>query len=202
MEAGIAAALRAENDARCRPLLPDDEVRRIATSVSRYVPAPDSSAEGAASAVLIALSAVAPESVQFIWQDRIARGKLNLIVGDPGLGKSFITLDIAARVSQGAEWPDGGRAPTADVVLLCAEDGLADTVRPRLDALGADVNRIHALTAVRLRDGNERHFSLVEDLKHLEKAIERTSAAVLVIDPLTAYLGRTDSYKDSEVRGF
>jgi hypothetical protein len=150
--------------------------------------------------VLVTLSTVTPEAVSFLWAQRLAAGKLHLIVGDPGLGKSTLTLDIAARMTQGRDWPDGGRAPVADVIVLSAEDGLADTVRPRLDALGADVDRVHALTAVRGSNGEERCVSLATDVQALEVAIRDTAARLVVVDPLSAYLGKTDSYKDGEVR--
>lgn len=153
-----------------------------------------------AAPVLVRLADVKAERVDWLWPGRIARRKLALVVGDPGLGKSFITLDLAARVSTGAAWPDGGWAPAADVVILSAEDGLADTIRPRLDALGADSARVHALTAVRGADGTERGFNLALDLATLEAAIVSTRAALVVIDPATAYLGKTDGNKDGEVR--
>jgi hypothetical protein len=150
--------------------------------------------------VLVRLADVAPERVSWLWPGRVARGKLTLLAGDPGLGKSFLTLDMAARVSTAGQWPDGGRAPSGNVILLSAEDGPADTIRPRLDALGADVSRIHLLCAVR-RDDTERAFCLAADLPALERAIRETDSGAVVIDPLTAYLGKTDSYKDAEVRG-
>jgi hypothetical protein len=151
--------------------------------------------------VVVRLADVQAETVSYVWPHRIARSKLNLIVGDPGLGKSQITLDGAARVSRGAAWPDGGRAPLGDVILLSAEDGLADTIRPRLDALDADVTRVHALTAIRSAHGDERGFCLASDIALLEQVIERTGAMLVIIDPISAYLGATDSYKDGEVRG-
>jgi putative DNA primase/helicase len=90
--------------------------------------------------VLVRLQDVRPEPVTWLWPGRLAAGKLALLVGDPGLGKSWITLDLAARLSAGRAWPDDAPAvPPGDVILLSAEDGLADTIRPRLDALGADV---------------------------------------------------------------
>jgi hypothetical protein len=96
--------------------------------------------------VLVALKDVQPETVTWLWPGRLAAGKLALLVGDPGLGKSWTTLDLAARLSAGRLMPDGASAvPPGDVILLSAEDGLADTIRPRLDALGADVARIHHL---------------------------------------------------------
>jgi predicted ATP-dependent serine protease len=125
---------------------------------------------------------------------------LNLLVGDPGLGKSTIGLDIAARISQGAAWPDTGSAPLGDIVVLTAEDGLADTVRPRLDLHGADARRVHVLRAVRDATGIERSVSLATDLGPLEQAIIKTQAVLVVIDPISAYLGAANSYRDSEVR--
>jgi putative DNA primase/helicase len=149
--------------------------------------------------VLVCLADVRPELVKWIWPGRLAAGKLTLIVGDPGLGKSFLTLDIAARVSAGRVMPGGSPALTAAaVILMSAEDGVADTIRPRLDALGADVNEIHHLAV--LRTGEHERAVQLADTASLEHAIRETDARVLIIDPLSAYLGSTDSHRDSEVR--
>src|SRR5918995_520738 len=94
------------------------------------------------------LSGVEPEEVSWLWPSWLALGKLALVDGDPGLGKSAMALDLAARVSAGLSFPDGARCESAGVVLLSAEDGLADTIRPRLDAAGADTSRILALATV------------------------------------------------------
>ncbi len=165
-----------------------------------------SRAEGAP--VIVRLSDVAPELVVWLWPGRIALGKLTLIAGDPGLGKSFLTLDLAARVSRGLAWPDAPGVPTTPggVVLLNAEDGVADTIRPRLDAAGADVSRIYVLQAVNSveRHGREsvRAFDLSRDLAGLEQAIQSAGGCrLVVIDPVTAYLGGVDSHKNAEVRG-
>ncbi len=155
----------------------------------------------ASGSVLVRLSEVEPEQVDWLWPGRIARGKPTLLIGDPGLGKSFVTLDLAARVTRQSAWPDGGRAPQGHVILLTAEDGLADTVRPRVDAQGGDPGKITVLQAV-TQDGAERGFSLAVDMPALEEAVVRTQAALVIIDPLSAYLGRrTDSWKDADVRG-
>lgn len=158
--------------------------------------------------VMVRLSEVASEPVSWLWPGRIALGKLTLVAGDPGLGKSFVTLDVAARVSTGAPWPDrpGERREPGGVVLLSAEDGIADTIRPRLDAAGADVERIVALEAVRIvdADGREsaRAFDLTCDLPALEAAIREVGdCRLVVIDPVTAYLGGVDSHKNAEIRG-
>lgn len=161
--------------------------------------------------VIVRLSDVKPEPVAWLWLGRIALGKNTLIAGDPGLGKSFLTLDMAARVSTGAAWPDAPDVPTTPggVVLLSAEDGVADTIRPRLDAAGADVGRIVALQAIRsvgdTRGGGResaRAFDLSRDLPALEAAIRSVEGCrLVVIDPVTAYLGGVDSHRNAEIRG-
>lgn len=149
--------------------------------------------------VLVRLADVEPEEVSWLWPGRLPRGKLAVLVGEPGVGKSFVSLDVAARISAGAQWPDGGPAPLGDVILLSAEDGVADTLRPRLDALGGDPARVTVLRAVQDAAG-ERHFSLTTDLLALESAVVTRAAALVIIDPLSAYLGARDSHKDAEVR--
>jgi hypothetical protein len=151
--------------------------------------------------VVTTLADVTAEPVRWSWPGRIARGKLNLLAGEPGEGKSTMTLDLAARITRpDASMPDGVPAPDGSVLLLSAEDGLRDTIRPRLDACGADLQRVHALTATRDLDGTERALELGRDLPQLEVAIERYAPALVVIDPLSAYLGRADTWRDSEVR--
>lgn len=152
-------------------------------------------------AIVVNMADVAPEAIAWLWPGRLAAGKLTLFAGDPGLGKSTVALDLCARISSGRAWPDGsiGRPP-ADVVILSAEDGLGDTVRPRLDALEADVRRVHVLQAI-AEGGGVRGFSLARDLGALERVIVDTGAALVVIDPVSAYFGDdTDSHKDAEIR--
>jgi hypothetical protein len=155
----------------------------------------------------VRLSEVDPEHVSWLWPGYLPRGKLVILDGDPGVAKSTLTLDLAARVSTGAPMPDGsGGGPPADVLLLSAEDGLADTIRPRLDAAGADVRRVHALTDVaELRDDQsvkKRPPSLPADLPHIETVIAEHRVALVVVDVLMAYLGgAVDSHRDQDVRG-
>lgn len=155
-------------------------------------------------AVTVSLSDVEPEAVRWLWPQRIPLGKLTILVGDPGVGKSFITLDIAAHVSTGSPWPDipDIRNKPSKVVILSAEDDLADTIRPRLDAAGADTKNIVAITAIKERgkDG-ESYFSLDRDLPALEKVIAEEKARLVIVDPITAYLGKTDSHNNADVRG-
>lgn len=193
LEEGLATLLA--HNARFKPPLSEDEVEKIVESVWRYG-GPDPEPE----AMLVNMAQVQPEKVRWLWPGRIPLGKLTILAGPPGVGKSYALLDIAARVSRGSALPDGGPAPLGSVILLTAEDGLADTVRPRLDLLGADCQRIHALTMVRQGNG-ERMFNLEDHLPLLEGAIIEKGACLAIIDPLLAYTGRADSYKESEVRG-
>jgi len=158
--------------------------------------------------VYVWLNDVKSIAIRWLWPDRVPLGKLTLIAGDPNLGKSLITLDLAARISRGADWPDG---PAIDgrpggVVLLAAEDDLADTVRPRLDAAGADAGRIAALQAVKERNrkaGAEchRYLNLGRHLPVLERlTIQVPDCRLVVIDPLMVYLGGIDSHRAGEVQ--
>lgn len=143
------------------------------------------------------------EQLDWLWPGRVPLGKLTLLAGDPGLGKSFVTLDMAARVSQGRPWPDVPLLPQAagDVVLLNAEDDLADTIAPRLDKAGADDTRIVAIEGVAEPTGR-RHFSLKADLPRLEEVLQANpETRLVVIDPIDAYCDRVDSHKSAEVRG-
>jgi putative DNA primase/helicase len=152
------------------------------------------------------VSDIEARPVRWLWPGRIARGKVTMLAGHPGLGKSQVALGIAAIVSSGGQWPvDGTRAERGSVVILSAEDDPEDTIRPRLDAAGADLSRCHIIGAVRDCDstGREtrREFSLLEDLPRLAMALDGIGDAMLaIIDPITAYLGATDSHRNAEVR--
>ena len=146
------------------------------------------------------LSTVEPEQVDWLWRGRIPMGKITIVEGDPDLGKSALTTDMAARVSFGRSWPDGSSCKLGGVVLLNAEDGLADTVRPRLDAAGGDAEKVLALATI--PDGDsERMLSIPEDLDIIHRGIERVKASLIVIDPLMAFLsGNVNSHRDQDVR--
>jgi hypothetical protein len=147
------------------------------------------------------LSDVEPEKVSWLWPSWLALGKLALVDGDPGLGKSAMTLDLAARVSAGRVFPNGAECEPAGVVLLSAEDGHADTIRPRLDAAGADTSKILSLATVLDEDGHDRLLSIPEDLGLIEKGIRRVGARLVVVDPLMAFLSsNTNSHRDQDVR--
>jgi putative DNA primase/helicase len=205
----IEAALLAENARRCRPPLSDTEVRAISHSVSRYTPETPTAAENRrpeTAAVLRCFRDIAPEAVRWLWPKRIPLGKLTLLVGDPGLGKSLVTIHLASCVTSGSAFPDGEKCEAGEVIFLSAEDDPADTIRPRLDAAGANVSRSHILEAVRvtLADGaqTEKAFNLETDLAALEAALRHhPDVRLIVIDPISAYLGGVDSHSNAEVRG-
>src|SRR5688500_18704497 len=96
---------------------------------------------------------VKPEPVDWLWEGGVARGKYTLLAGEPGLGKTYLMLDTAARISRGGAFPDGPVAPQGRSLLLTSEDGLSDTFSPRLSTLGADMSQIAVLEAVREPDG-------------------------------------------------
>jgi putative DNA primase/helicase len=156
------------------------------------------------------LDGVEVKAITWLWRNKIPLSMLTLIVGDPGLGKSFLSLCLAARISRGENWPDGdgipdNRAPLGTVILLTAEDPLEQVIKPRLISLGADTKNIDAIEAVRVRDDDGRQrqefFNLQRDIPALQQAI-RPNTKLIIIDPLSAYLGNgLDAHRDNDVRG-
>jgi hypothetical protein len=163
----------------------------------------DASLPPDAEVVTVCLRDVERAEVEWLMPDRVPLGKVTLFAGEAKLGKSFVTLDIAARVSQGDLLPgsDDECIPRGSVVLLSAEDDIADTIKPRLEAAGADFDRIHALTTLRLPNGKLARFNL-SYLAHLERAIVRfADTKLVIIDPITSYIGaRVDDHKASQLR--
>lgn len=145
--------------------------------------------------------------IRWLWHGKIARGKVSMLAGNPGLGKSQITSAMAAVVSTGGAWPvDRSKCEQGNVIFLSAEDDPADTIRPRLEAAGADLQRVFILDAVvegYRADGSEaqRSFNLKSDLTRLGALLDEIgNVALIVIDPITAYLGDTDSHKNADIR--
>src|SRR5436309_1083897 len=96
----------------------------------------------------ISLTDVQEHTLDWLWDKRILRGKLTLLDGDPDLGKSLITIDLAARVTTGQPMPDGSPGITGNVILIAPEDDAADTIKPRILAAGGDPSRIRLLTII------------------------------------------------------
>jgi hypothetical protein len=149
--------------------------------------------------------------VDWLWENRFSRGKINLVSGHPDLGKSTVVLDIAARITSSKFFP-GSTQPTiqSHVVLLTAEDDIEDTVLPRFIVAGGDQDFLHILEMVRQPvdnhpDGHiEREFSLQTDIAALATTIEEIgNVSTVIIDPVTAYFGNPaniDSHATADVR--
>lgn len=152
-------------------------------------------------ATLVCMADVTPKPVRWIWPGYLPLGKIAIVDGDPGLGKSLATLDLAARVTTGAPMPGGARGELTGtpggVVLLTAEDDPGDTLRPRLDAARADVSRVVLLAGV--HDERGERMPNLGDLDQIRAAVASVAARLVIIDPIMAYLGG-DAHRDNEVR--
>ena len=143
------------------------------------------------------ISDLTPPPIEWLWPGYLAVGSLAILDGDPGQGKSLVTLDLAARLTTGRPWPDGAASPgPAAVVLLCDEDPEA-VIKARLTALGADLPRTYLWP--RLDDpGLPR---LPADIKRVDQAVSETGAKLVIIDPIMAFLDRTVmTTRDANVR--
>lgn len=157
----------------------------------------------------VLIESVERQDVSWLWHRRIARGKVTILDGDPGVGKGLLTLDIAARRSRGARLPHDPRpsGSPGNVVLFTPEDDVADTIRPRLEAAGADLHRIRFLSTIEEMDYETRLFephllSIPRDINVFEDTILRDGADLLIIDPITAVLDAgVKTNNDAEVRG-
>lgn len=150
--------------------------------------------------VVVCLADVIPEPVFWLAPGFFPFGKFVLLEGDPGQGKSTLMLEVAARITRGRSVLGGAAIGPRNVLLVTYEDGLADTVRPRIDALGGDAERVFVLRGV--SDGKEeRPPTFPEDVGHLRDIVEKYDAALVIVDPLGAALSETtDSHKDASVR--
>lgn len=158
-----------------------------------------------AKAKLLCMDDVQSRPISWLWNGRFAAGRITMIVGMPGCGKSFVTCDMAARVSTGSPWPDGSPCERGNVLFITAEDDPGDTIRPRLDAHGAETKRIFIIQGKLLPndDGSEDEvtFSL-QDVVLIERAIEQIgNVRLIVVDPIGSFMGGSvDSHRDNEVR--
>lgn len=131
---------------------------------------------GTAALDIVTISTVEAEDIDWLWPQRFALGKLHMIAGEPGQGKSQFTLFMAATVTTGRAWPNGeGSAQQGDVIILASEDDAGDTMRPRLEATNADLSRVHVAKAVVESEGKRRGFNLQTDLSKLEAALDVVS---------------------------
>lgn len=143
---------------------------------------------------LINMEQVAVEKINWLWYPYIPFGKITIVQGDPGDGKTTMILAIAAAATQGALLPECS-VPVGpfNVIYQTAEDGLGDTIKPRLVQAGADCNRVLVI------DESQRELTLCD--ARIEQAITQTEAKLFILDPLQAYLGAdVDMHRANEVR--
>ncbi|MEZ4522468.1 MAG: AAA family ATPase [Thermomicrobiales bacterium] len=134
------------------------------------------------------MSEVESRPISWLWDRWLARGKIHLLGGHAGEGKSLLTAAIAAQMSSGSELPDGKGVSPVRTLFLLAEDDVADTVKPRLELHAARMESIFFIEAVREIDRPKAIFSLRRHLQLLEEAIREYGIDVLIIDPLSAFL--------------
>ncbi|BBD77406.1 AAA family ATPase [Hydrogenophilus thermoluteolus] len=149
---------------------------------------------------LLSAAEIKPEPIRWLWPGWLARGKLHLLAGRPGTGKSTLAFSLAATVTTGGVWPDGTQCESAgDVVVWSGEDDPRDTIAPRLMAAGADLRRVHFVHAVIGADGAPRPFDPASDMPRLAEALRKIRPALLILDPIVNAVAG-DSHKSAEVR--
>ena len=152
------------------------------------------------------LSEVETHQIEWLWQGRIPLGKITILDGDPGMGKSLIAINIAACVSAGHPMPDGTLGIQGGVILIAPEDSAEDTIKPRLEAAGGDLTQVLLLNTMEIFDVKrmgvyDYPFSLSRDMQDLEIIIKRRKAKLVVLDPLMAVLGReVSASSDQDIR--
>lgn len=148
---------------------------------------------------LICASDLNPEAVDWLWHGWLAAGKTNLFGGQPGTGKTTVSMSLAATVSTGGCWPDGSQTITGNVVIWSGEDDPADTLLPRLILSGAELNRIFFIDDI--REGNQRRsFDPARDMEPLLRKLEEVGdVRLLIVDPIVSAIAG-DSHRNAEVR--
>ncbi|ANO50851.1 AAA family ATPase [Woeseia oceani] len=141
-----------------------------------------------------------PSPIDWRWHGWLAAGKLHILAGAPGTGKTTLALSFAAAITTNGHWPDGSKAPLGNVLVCSYEDDAGDTLVPRLAAMGADLNRVHFLQGI-TENGEHRAFNAAQDLLLLTKEADRIgNVALIIVDPIVSAMGQVDSHKNLETR--
>ncbi len=149
--------------------------------------------------VLVNGADLTPEPVRWLWSNWLALGKLHILAGAPGQGKTTIALACMATVTIGGRWPDGSRCEPGNVLMWSGEDDPADTLLPRLIAAGADRSKCFFVQGTRL-DGELQPFDPARDMAALEQQARAIGGIkLLVVDPVVSAVSG-DSHKNTEVR--
>jgi len=151
---------------------------------------------------IVPLIEVEKTGIKWLWRNRIPEGKITIITGNVGTGKSVFSIFLASHVSKGVPWPDNPdeKIQKGEVLILTAEDVPEDTIRPRVEANGGDLSKIHIIRGIKEKE-KTRLFDLVKDVAKLEKVLKERPIKLLIIDPVTAYISKgVNSWKDQDVR--
>jgi putative DNA primase/helicase len=150
---------------------------------------------------LVSAATIRPRPIEWLWEAHLARGKLSILAGVPGTGKSTVAFSLAAIVSIGGVWPDGSRCPTAGNVLMWSgEDDPTDTIIPRLMAAGANLSNVQIITGGKSSDGIALPFDPARDVPLLRNEINRVGgAALMIVDPIVSAVAG-DMHKANDVR--
>ena len=156
-------------------------------------------ADNALPVTILPATAYTPKAVRWLWDGWLARGKLHLLAGAPGTGKTTLAVSIAATVSAGMRWPDGTTAEAGDVLIWSGEDDIADTLLPRLYVAGGNPKRVYFVDSVR-EHGKARPFDPATDMPALvEAARDLPNLKLLILDPVVSVV-TGDSHKNTETR--
>lgn len=185
----------------------DPDIAAVVEAAARSIGTPAIAPPSDEDLGLVRASSIRPRRIEWHWRYRIPAGKMTLLAGDGGLGKSQTMLWMASRYTTGGPWPAGeGHAPLGDVVVLSAEDEPSDTIVPRLLAAGADLNRvdIHSATVTIRGSGKDPvvHPISLQDLDLWKQVFDRRPGCKLfIVDPLPSFLGRgVNDSKNGEFR--
>ncbi len=149
--------------------------------------------------VLACGSDLTPEPVRWLWQYWLALGKVHILAGAPGQGKTTIAIALAATTTINGRWPDGTRCDGGNVLVWSGEDDPADTLLPRILAAGGDRSKVFFIKASRV-NGEELPFDPARDMGQLLAAIEAIgNVKLLIVDPIVSAV-TGDSHKNTEVR--
>lgn len=175
------------------------QLNPVAAAVRSAIPSMPKPASEAGELELIDAESIRAEPIRWLWPGWLARGKLHVLAGAPGTGKTTIALQWAACVSAGRALPSGFVPQRGNVIIWSGEDDPADTLKPRLVAAGADTSRIKFVGEVK-QDGQRFPFDPARDVDKLRDAASRVGdVALLIVDPLVSAVGG-DSHKNAEVR--
>jgi len=194
-----ARYLEAETNQRINGLLSRADERERAQRNGKSEQRPKQSPADALD--IVRLADIEPENVDWLWRARIPRGKVTLLVGDPGAGKSFASLAIAASITNGAPLPDDDSLRTlGNLFLWNGEDGIEDTIRVRAEAVGVNLQRMHVIRGGFNDAGEARPFSLRDVDRLLAEVQSLGNVRLVVIDPVSVLLAGVDTHVDAAVR--